>query len=146
MLPLLASVPWFSPQALHMSVALQTPCMLFSQERHEELAVFTKLWNLHLSYRNSTTPFFTPINGQCFGNPNPLEESTSVHLQFVQQYARGTFLASKRRRKGNPANALSTCTAVCLPLLRQYASHLYDPKLMGLIEFKSSTMGDFELK
>ena len=60
---------------------------------------------------------------QCFGNPNPynLSKSTAVHLQFVRQYAphlyRRTFLASKLRRKGNPA--------IRLPFVLQYASHLY---------------------
>ena len=48
-------------------------------------------------------------------------KSTAVHLQFVRQYAphlyRRTFLASKLRRKGNPA--------VRLPFVPQYASHLY---------------------
>ena len=61
--------------------------------------------------------------GQCFGNPTPTTwlKSTAVHLQFVRQYAphlhRHTFLASKLRRKGNPA--------VRLPFVLQYASHLY---------------------
>ena len=72
-------------------------------------------------------------HGQCFGNPNPynLSESTAVHLQFVRQYAphlyRRTFLASKLRRKGNPAIRLpfvlqyaSHCTAVRPPFVRQY--------------------------
>ena len=63
------------------------------------------------------------IYGKCFGNPNPynLSKSTAVHLPFVRQYAphlyRRTFLASKLRRKGNPATRL--------PFVLQYAPHLY---------------------
>ena len=53
--------------------------------------------------------------------PTTCLKSTAVHLQFVRQYAphlyRRTFLASKLRRKGNPA--------VRLPFVLQYASHLY---------------------
>ena len=53
--------------------------------------------------------------------PSTCLKSTAVHLQFVRQYAphlyRRTFLASKLRRKGNPA--------VRLPFVLQYASHLY---------------------
>ena len=53
--------------------------------------------------------------------PTPCIKSTAVHLQFVRQYAphlyRRTFLASKLRRKGNPA--------IRLPFVLQYASHLY---------------------
>ena len=52
--------------------------------------------------------------------PTTCLKSTAVHLQFVRQYAphlyRRTFLASKLRRKGNPA--------VRLPFVLQYASHL----------------------
>ena len=63
----------------------------------------------------------------CMGNvsetptPTACLKSTAVHLQFVRQYAshlyRSTFLASKLRRKGNPA--------IRLPFVLQYASHLY---------------------
>ena len=53
--------------------------------------------------------------------PTTCLKSTAVHLQFVRQYVphlyRRTFLASKLRRKGNPA--------VRLPFILQYASHLY---------------------
>ena len=53
--------------------------------------------------------------------PTTCLKSTAVHLQFVRQYAphlyRRTFLASKLRRKGNPA--------IRLPFVLQYASHLY---------------------
>ena len=53
--------------------------------------------------------------------PTTCPKSTAVHLQFVRQYAphlyRRTFLASKLRRKGNPA--------IRLPFVLQYASHLY---------------------
>ena len=59
-----------------------------------------------------------------FRKPQPLQlvlQSRAVHLQFVRQYAphlyRRTFLASKLRRKGNPA--------IRLPFVLQYASHLY---------------------
>ena len=56
----------------------------------------------------------TPTHTTCL-------KSTAVHLQFVRQYAphlyRHTFLASKLRRKGNPA--------IRLPFVRQFASHLY---------------------
>ena len=62
--------------------------------------------------------------------PTTCLKSTAVHLQFVRQYAphlyRRTFLASKLRRKGNPA--------VRLPFVLQYASHLYGstpPHLYG---------------
>ena len=54
-------------------------------------------------------------------NPYNLSKSTAIHLQFVRQYVphlyRRTFLASKLRRKGNPA--------IRLPFVLQYASHLY---------------------
>ena len=53
--------------------------------------------------------------------PTTCLKITAVHLQFVRQYAphlyRRTFLASKLRRKGNPA--------IHLPFVLQYASHLY---------------------
>ena len=53
--------------------------------------------------------------------PTTCLKSTAVHLQFVRQYAPHlycrTFLASKLRRKGNPA--------IRLPFVRQYAPHLY---------------------
>ena len=53
--------------------------------------------------------------------PTTCLKSTAAHLQFVWQYAphlyRCAFLASKLRRKGNPA--------VRLPFVLQYASHLY---------------------
>ena len=53
--------------------------------------------------------------------PTTCLKSTAVHLPFVRQYAphlyRRTFLASKLRRKGNPA--------IRLPFVLQYASHLY---------------------
>ena len=49
--------------------------------------------------------------------PTTCRKSTAVHLQFVRQYAPRTFLASKLRRKGNPA--------IHLPFVLQYASHLY---------------------
>ena len=53
--------------------------------------------------------------------PTTWLKSMAVHLQFVRQYAphlyRHTFLASKLRRKGNPA--------VRLLFVLQYASHLY---------------------
>ena len=53
--------------------------------------------------------------------PTTCLKSTAVHLQFVWQYAphlyRRAFLASKLRRKGNPA--------ICLPFVLQYAFHLY---------------------
>ena len=62
--------------------------------------------------------------------PTTCPKSTAVHLQFVRQFAphlyRRTFLASKLRRKGNPAIRLPfNCTAVRLPFVRQYAPHLY---------------------
>ena len=63
----------------------------------------------------------------CMGNvsetptPTACLKSTAVHLQFVRQYTphlyRRAFLASKLRRKGNPA--------IRLPFVLQYASHLY---------------------
>ena len=65
----------------------------------------------------------------CLGNvsetptPTTCPKSTAVHLQFVWQYPppprlyRRTFLASKLRRKGNPA--------IRLPFVLQYTSHLY---------------------
>ena len=53
--------------------------------------------------------------------PTTCLKSTAVHLQFVRQYTphlyRRAFLASKLRRKGNPA--------IRLPLVLQYAPHLY---------------------
>ena len=53
--------------------------------------------------------------------PTTCLKSTAVHLQFVRQYAphlyRRAFLASKLRRKGNPA--------IRLPFVLEYASHLY---------------------
>ena len=56
----------------------------------------------------------TPTSTTCL-------KSTAVHLQFVRQCVphlhRRTFLASKLRRKGNPA--------IRLPFVLQYASHLY---------------------
>ena len=63
-------------------------------------------------------------NGQCFGNPNPYNLSKkhgSTHpictaVRPPHLYRR-TFLASKLRRKGNPA--------IRLPFALQYASHLY---------------------
>ena len=67
------------------------------------------------------------LNSPWMGNdsetptPTTCLKSTAVHLQFVRQYAphlyRRTFLASKLRRKGNPA--------VRLPFVLHYASHLY---------------------
>ena len=58
---------------------------------------------------------------KCTFVPLDCLKSTAVHLQFVRQYAphlyRRTFLASKLRRKGNPA--------IRLPFVLQYASHLY---------------------
>ena len=61
--------------------------------------------------------------GNILETPTPTTclKSTAVHLQFVRQYAphlyRRAFLASKLRRKGNPA--------IRLPFLLQCASHLY---------------------
>ena len=62
--------------------------------------------------------------------PTTCLTSTAAHLQFVRQYAPHlycrTFLASKLRRKGNPA--------IRLPLVLHYASHLYGstpPHLYG---------------
>ena len=62
-----------------------------------------------------------------FRKPQPLQPAwkvrqyTVLHLQSVQQHApdlyRRAFLASKLRKKGNPA--------VRLPFVLQYASHLY---------------------
>ena len=53
--------------------------------------------------------------------PTTCLKSTVVHLRFVWQYAPhlygSTFLASKLRRKGNPA--------IRLPFVLQYVSHLY---------------------
>ena len=53
--------------------------------------------------------------------PTTCLKSTALHLQFVRQYApqlyRRTCLASKLRRKGNPA--------IHLPFVLQYTSHLY---------------------
>ena len=53
--------------------------------------------------------------------PTTCRKSMAVHLQFVRQYPPHlhgrTFLASKLRRKGNPA--------IRLPFVRQYAPHLY---------------------
>ena len=53
--------------------------------------------------------------------PTTCLKSMAVHLQFVRQYAphlyRHSFLASKLRRKGNPA--------IRLPFVLQYAPHLY---------------------
>ena len=55
--------------------------------------------------------------GRILGNVSETPTPTTCHLQFVRQYAphfyRRTFLASKLRRKGNPA-------AVRLPFVRQY--------------------------
>ena len=63
--------------------------------------------------------------------PTTCPKSTAVHLQFVRQYAphlyRRAFLASKLRRKGNPA--------IRLPFVRHYAPHLYGStfgKILGV--------------
>ena len=71
--------------------------------------------------------------------PTTCLKSTAAHLQFVRQYAphlyRRAFLASKLRRKGNPAIRLPFCTAVRLPFVRQYAPHLYGStfgKILGV--------------
>ena len=53
--------------------------------------------------------------------PTTCLKSMAAHLEFVRQYAphlyRRTFLASKLRRKANPA--------IRLPFVLQYPSHLY---------------------
>ena len=66
----------------------------------------------------------TPTHTTCL-------KSTAVRLQFVRQYAphlyRRAFLASKLRRKGDPA--------IRLPFKLQYASHLYGStfgKILGV--------------
>ena len=74
-----------------------------------------------------TLKTLTSLNKEVMGNfsetptPTTCLKSTAVHLPFVRQYAphlyRRTFLASKLRRKGNPA--------IRLPFVLQYASHLY---------------------
>ena len=63
--------------------------------------------------------------------PTTCLRSTAVHLQFVRHYAphlyRRTFLASKLRRKGNPA--------IRPPFVLQYAPHLYGStfgKILGV--------------
>ena len=64
-----------------------------------------------------------PDLGNVSETPTPtcLGESAAVRLPFVRQYAPhlygSAFLASKLRRKGNPA--------MRLPFVRQYAPHLY---------------------
>ena len=81
-----------------------------------------------LNWTRSLFPLLRkPERGHILGNvsetptPTTCLKSTAVHLQFVRQYAphlyRRTFLASKLRRKGNPA--------IRLPFALQYASHLY---------------------
>ena len=73
------------------------------------------------------------FNGQCFGNPNPYNLSEKygstppICTAARPHLYRRTFLASKLRRKGNPAIRLpfvcSTppiCTAVRPPFVRQY--------------------------
>ena len=70
-----------------------------------------------------STSFSRTRVGNVSETPTPTTclKSTAVHLQFVRQYAphlyRRAFLASKLRRKGNPA--------IHLPFVLQYASHLY---------------------
>ena len=70
----------------------------------------------HLCYKKTAL-------GNVSETPTPTTslKSTAVHLQFVRQYAphlyRRIFLASKLRRKGDPA--------IRLPFVLQYASHLY---------------------
>ena len=79
--------------------------------------------------------------GQCFGNPNPYnlskEYSSTPRICTAVRppLYRRPFLASKLRRKGNPA--------IRLPFVLQYASHLY-----GKIELDAAfllTVGSFLL-
>ena len=72
-------------------------------------------------------------------SPTTCQKSTATHLQFVRQYAPHlyccTFLASKLRRKGNPAIRLPFVLQYAPPFVRQYAPHLYGStfgKILGV--------------